>query len=295
MKIIVYGLGNNFRNNETFIKENYNIVGYIDKNISSYEKYNKYELENVENIAEDILFMVTSSEYCCEMINCLKNYGIDTNRILYIENEISRRIKSSAFKAYGQFGEDYVIINILKEMNIDLAEVKYLELGVNYPMSSNNTYNLDLNNAKGWLVEANPDVIPMITVCRRNCEIINKAIVTNDNKEHSIKFYVADNSGLSSVDPEMVGENDGNIVKEVEVETITIEDLIKKIGKVHVLSIDVEGMDEQLLLSTNWNGIYPNIICAETRKTSKNVVEHMNELGYELVFFNGVNTIWKRK
>lgn len=295
MKIIVYGLGKNFRENETFLKENYEIVGYIDKNISSFAEYKKYELEKAALVNDDISFMITSSEYCCEMINSLWNYGIDKNRILYIENEIARHIKTSAFKAHGQFGEDYVIINTLKEMNINLSEVKYLELGVNDPMGSNNTYNLDLNNAEGWLVEANPDVIPMITVCRKNCKIINKAIVTNSNDSQTIKFYVADNSGLSSVNKDTVGENEGSVVKEVEVETITIEDLIEKTGKIHVLSMDVEGLDEQLLLTTNWKGQYPNIICAETRKTSAPVKERMKKLGYELIFYNGVNTIWKRE
>lgn len=295
MKIIVYGLGKNFMDNEIFLKENYEIVGYIDKNISSYAEYKRYELDNVACVDTNISFMITSSEYCCEMINCLCNYGIEKSRILYIENEIARHVKTSAFKAYGQFGEDYVIFNILKEMKINLSDVKYLELGVNYPMSSNNTYNLDLNNAMGWLVEANPDVIPMINVCRKNCRIINKAIVTNTNTNKTIKFYVADNSGLSSVNKETVGENNGSVIREVEAETITIENLIDEIGKVHVLSMDVEGLDEHLLLTTDWKGQYPNIICAETRKTSKELAVHMEELGYELVFYNGVNTIWKKE
>ena len=62
------------------------------------------------------------------------------------------------------------------------------------------------------------------------------------------------------------------------------------------MSIDLEGMDREILLSTTFDEKYgPDIICAETRETDDEIVVHMNSQKYDLVYLNGVNSIWKKR
>lgn len=292
MKVIVYGLGVHFSKYEEFVLENFEVIGYIDKN-REHPVLKKYELDDVKSILDDAKVMITSTAYFAEMMQELLEKGIGMQQICYMDSEIARKRLDKPFYSYSQFGEDYVIASLLGD--VDYSKVKYLEMGVDNPIVGNNTYGLELRGATGWLVEANTQMIPCIELCRPNCEVLNRAVVLENDDREEVSFFVADNSALSSLDPNTVAENDGAVVREIVVKTITLKKLLDTIGDIDVLSVDLEGIDRELLLSTSFNGKGPKIICAETRETDVELVKHMEEESYTLEFMNGVNAIWKKK
>ena len=293
MKIIVYGMGVHYKKNEKFIFENFEVVGYIDK-IEQQCNIKRFDINELFTLPEHTKIMITSINYFAEMLNSLLQCGVDMRDICYLDNEMARVRSKNVFYSYSQYGEDYIISSLMGGLKGD--EIKYLELGVDDPVLGNNTFNLDLRGAQGWLVEANLEMIPCIELCRRNCMILNKVVVPDSSVKKKVKFYVSDISATSSVYPETISENCGTIIREIDVEPISLQELLKMTGKVHVLSVDLEGMDREILLSTTFDEKYgPDIICAETRETDDEIVVHMNSQKYDLVYLNGVNSIWKKR
>lgn len=291
MRIILYGIGQHYKKYADFIETNFEVVGYIDKEVKDIP-FRRYDLSEISAISQDTKIMVTSSDFYKEMVHELLNVGIGLEKICYMDDEIARRRDNNVFISYSQFGEDYVIYSLLGD--VDYTNIRYLELGVDNPVVGNNTYGFELRGAKGWLVEANTEMIPCISMCRKNCTVINKAVVLNNSNDKEVKFYVADISAVSSLNPDEVLEHSGNIVNEIVVEAVTLDNLLKEIGKIDILSIDLEGIDDELLISTHFEEYGPRIICAETRETNVEVVEHLKREGYSLAYMNGVNAIWKK-
>lgn len=286
-------MGTHYKNNLDFILDNYEVVGYIDKNVQQSD-LDKIDITELKEIPNDTKIMITSVKYFVEMLNELLNYGIDMKSIIYLDNEIARKRPKDVYYSYSQFGEDYIISTLLEEVNC--SEIKYLEMGVDNPISGDNTFNLELIGAKGWLVEANTEVIPSIQLCRTNCTIINKVVVPESDKGKHVKFYISNINGLSSIYPKSIFDNGGSIIREIDVESISLQEVLQLTGKVNVLSIDLEGVDKELLLETTFDEQYgPDIICAETRETDSEIIAHMKKQNYQLVYLNGVNSIWKKQ
>lgn len=292
MKIIIYGMGVHYKRNKKFIFENYEVLGYIDKNDQQCD-IKRFDISELFDIPNNTKILITSIKYFAEMLHSLLQHGVDMKNICYLDNEIARMRSKDVFFSYSQFGEDYIISSLIGDLKE--SEIKYLELGVDNPVLGNNTFNLDLKGAQGWLVEANSEMIPCIELCRRNCIILNKVVVPDSSVKKKVKFYVSDISAASSVYPETITENCGKVIKEIDVETISLQEIFRLTGKVNVLSIDLEGLDREILLSTTFDEEYgPDIICAETRETDNEIIIHMKNLKYELVYLNGVNSVWKK-
>lgn len=69
---------------------------------------------------------------------------------------------------------------------------------------------------------------------------------------------------------------------------------------IHFLKLDIEGSEWDVLQSTNWREIRPELIIAESSKPYTNVrrdegwTDHMKSFDYEEVFFDGINTYYLR-
>ena len=80
----------------------------------------------------------------------------------------------------------------------------------------------------------------------------------------------------------------------IEVETIRLDNLLKKINVEHVdiLSIDVEGWELEVLRGLNKNKYQPKVIVIENIENDENYHSYMKERGYEFVQKCGCNEIY---
>ena len=293
--VIIYGLGKHFEtacgNGENL--KHYNIVGHCDQNSKFSEKYSDY-VHPSELSEKEYDFILITSIYYREIINRLVDtYGVDCEKIVIWDEEI---LRNSYFNepgtkfAFAQFGEDYVISNILKELEIPEKQADYIEIGVDNPFKGNNTYFLHLAGARGVLIEANPESIPLIKAVRKNQIVMNKVI---SDKRGKIPFYIADYPSLSSLSIENIKLNHGNVKDTIFLESVTINDVLAMQSNTVVLSIDIEGYDEIVLKSIDFKRYQPKIICAEVGKPERELICYMNSKGYHLAFCNYINSIWK--
>lgn len=284
--VIVYGLGENYGKYIDDIKNIYNVIGVSDRQVVIREDYIKPE--HLTHRSEKI--MVTCSDVRSVSYDLVVNRGVSPHRILFWKYVIySDKIKNQDILTFSQFCEDMYISSILRDKNIVLGDVKYIEVGVENPIQSSNTYLFQLKGGSGILVDANPECIPLIKVIRQNQLVLNKAVC---DQKGNVTFYINENSWRSSLDKGKIVSEGYRISKEVSVEAISINELLSMQPDTNVLSIDIEGYDEKTLYEIDYNLFHPDVICAEVGNPNKELLSHMKSCGYGGVINNTINTIW---
>jgi FkbM family methyltransferase len=208
--------------------------------------------------------------------------------------------------SYSQSGEDAILSYLLRAMGIPAESVTYLDLGANHAMDLSNTYYFYSKGAKGVLVEANPKLISELRNVRHRDIVLNKCIDTISGKK--VKFYILNGDGLSTPDHQAAMDfcaaNPAlKIIDTVEVETITVMDIIKEHMKLPptILNIDIEGKEIEIINSIDFSECRPMFIVAEmisygvalTHKSKNNTLfQLLVENGYEEYAFTGINSIF---
>ena len=165
------------------------------------------------------------------------------------------------------------------------------------------------------LVEPNPINIPYLCKCwadyPQRAEVHHVGICTSDNKNTSIRFYYteedAPNFQTFSMDPKHVLDHFPNTkLEHIDIYCTTLSDLITRaIGdeEIELLSLDVEGIDDDILLDTDWNKINCKAVSFEhlhmSDETMKKVRNHLNSAGLfydgEGVDVHGYDSIFRRQ
>jgi FkbM family methyltransferase len=156
---------------------------------------------------------------------------------------------------YGQLGEDLILEGVLKShfarLGLPLNAVRYAEVGANHPIQTSNTYLFARKwGGRGVLVEANPALLPALRSVRTSDQILHFAVVPPGFPDQVV-INIATHHELSSVDVNHVKSFGaiGTLSDAVEVPTVTLDELLETCFPqgVHLLSVDIEGLDLQVL------------------------------------------------
>lgn len=199
------------------------------------------------------------------------------NKLRGVYHNINQRekveIRTDTIKknSYSQCGEDLIIDYVFKRRGV--YNPRYLDIGANHPFHLSNTALFHNRGNTGVNVEANPYLIDDFKKNRPNDINLNIGIGLLDEQ---LDFYVMEDHTLSTFSKDEMEKmvNFGKRVKEI----ISIKVVpIKTILKAHfndsppdLLSIDVEGLDLQILSSFDYEKYAPKIICVEAAEYSPN-------------------------
>ncbi len=205
-------------------------------------------------------------------------------------------------KSFSQFGEDLIIesaLNILKEKNIS-----YLDIGANHPYLISNSYYFYRNGATGTLIEPDPLLYKNLKKKRPNDNILNCG-VGFDDKIKTAKLYIMDNPVLNTFSFEEAKRMEKNtvykIVKDIDIQLIPINFIFEEMKNFpSFLSIDVEGLDFEILNSLDTQKFRPGLIVAETLTFDPNtggekinkIIELMLRKKYKVFADTRLNTIF---
>ena len=205
-----------------------------------------------------------------------------------------------------QSGEDAICAYINMALGRPLDQCTYLDLGANHAKDLSNTYLFYSHGARGVLVEANPALIPELEFYRSEDIILNKCVTTQSGNH--IDFYILSGDGLSTPDlnsaKEFMTENpDLKIVNTIQVETISVNDILKDYFEEApvIMNIDIEGKDLEILESIDFSKYRPLIIIVEMIKYKKTlvignknteIIEFMEKNNYIEYAFTGINSIF---
>jgi FkbM family methyltransferase len=188
-----------------------------------------------------------------------------------IDQKEKVKIRTNAFKkiSYSQCGEDLIIDYIFKLRQIH--QPTYLDIGANHPFHLSNTALFYNSNSLGVNIEANPSLMADFYKNRPNDVNLNIGVGANNAE---MDFFIMENDTLSTFSKDEA-ENlikFGKKLKEIKKIQITgIEQILityfKEAGP-DLLTIDVEGLDLEILRAINYVKFAPKIICVEAAEYS---------------------------
>ena len=290
--------------------------GEITGSLTEYAKYSnnilKYSKREIENSKREI---ENSKREIVAINEEMRNKFTDThNHLANFENTLWNIIKEkdkvqeelSKYESYSQAGEDKIIefiLSYLGEKNIGLS---YLDIGCNDYKSLSNSYALYKKGVRGVLIDANPIYIDEIKMYRPEDIVLNCGIGAKNSEK--MKFYILNTPGLDSFDLESIKEAQRQtpwikIVDEIEVPVYTLDEIYEKYfaSVPTIVSLDVEGLEMDILKSTNFEKYRPYIFIIETIEyrekisvTNKrnDIINLMFENDYIEYAFTGVNSIF---
>lgn len=172
-------------------------------------------------------------------------------------------------KSYSQCGEDLLInyIFILR----GIKNPSYLDIGANDPYLLSNTALFYSKGSKGINIEANPTLHNRFLKLRARDINLNIGI---SDKEDELDFYIMEDNTLSTFSKDECDamQAQGKALKEIKkIKLTTVANVIDQYNNGRFpdfLSIDVEGMDFQILESIDFSKSRPKVICVEAAEYS---------------------------
>lgn len=186
-------------------------------------------------------------------------------------------------------GEDLILASLLREVELGV----YIEVGANHPTRISNTYRFYQMGWTGLAVDGNDAFAPMWATQRPN-DVFVQALVSDSVKD--AEFLVFPDDTISTMDAQTSKRYASRFEsKDIEVryvKTATLESLrVAHLpeGEIHLLSVDVEGEDLNVLKGGNLGVMKPGVVVVETKNCSlyqvleSDIVRHMTDIGYRLV------------
>jgi FkbM family methyltransferase len=206
---------------------------------------------------------------------------------------------------FAQCGEDVVVLALLRALalreGLDLAEERYLEIGANHPVATSSTWLLQrAAGMTGVLVEANPRLLDALRTHRHRDHLVHAAVSTGEAE--TVELFVSNQSELSSLDRDFVLQWRQGAVGEREVVTvpaIRIDDLMRSHFADRAplfLSVDIEGMDLEVLRDLDFTRFRPAVVQAEPSDhhhpgNTEAIAGFLTSAGYLVIARTEVNLI----
>jgi FkbM family methyltransferase len=222
------------------------------------------------------------------------------DRAYYRQRLIDLKVHSRS--SFAQFGEDASVMEYFR--TIGKRKIRYLDLGANDPVIHSNTFLFYRTGSSGVVVDANPRICarqrrkrPLDTVV--NCGVAAKGGGTLD-------LFVMDMDGLSTLSEEwserLQEQGLAKPAERITVPVVGIDDLLAQHfpgDAPDFASVDVEGLDYQLLEAWDFGKWRPHLLCAETGILTKGRHERddrfdslMQQRRYQPLFVTFSNTIY---
>jgi FkbM family methyltransferase len=214
--------------------------------------------------------------------------------------------------SYSQNGEDLIIKDLFSRIRIQ--HPTYLDIGANEPFLISNTYLLYSKGSKGVCIEPNLYLYKKLKRKRKLDTCINAGIAFDEKTEADFYLFPKEANGLGTFSKkeaefwEITGnETIGKYKVEAVIKTalVNINEIMEKYFSPHpnFITIDVEGLDLQILKTINFEKFKPEVFCVETLGYGGNntevknseLVNFLEAKGYFIYADTYINTIFCRK
>lgn len=176
--------------------------------------------------------------------------------------------KGYVVKAYSQEGEDLVLNRLFEGQK----EGFYVDIGAHHPKRFSNTYFFYKKGWRGINLDAMPGSMKEFNKVRSRD--INLEIPVS-SKTQTLTYYSFEETAYNGFSKELSEEriNNGiklNFKKDIQTETLSniLDKHLPENVNIDFMSIDVEGLDLDVLKSNNWDKYKPKIVLIETYGSS---------------------------
>lgn len=231
----------------------------------------------------------------------IKKYFLKLANFKLVKRVITKRNKKVS---YSQCGEDLIIKFIFETLGIRTPS--YIDIGAHNPEYLSNTAIFYKNCSSGINIEPEPTLFKAFLKARKRD--INLNIGVSD-LQGEIDFYIMSAPTLNTFSKNEADKytNEGYYVESIKkVEVDTINNVITNYCKGNFpdfLSLDVEGLDFEILKSIDYDKSVPTVMCVETISFSetgngvkdKQIINFLESKGYMVYADTYINTIFVKK
>lgn len=194
--------------------------------------------------------------------------------------------------SYSQEGEDCILARIFNEIETGF----YVDIGAHHPKRFSNTNKFYKKGWRGINIDAMPTSMKAFKKERPN-DINLEIGISKENRV--LTYYMFNEPALNTFSKEEANKKDGiknyKIIEERKVSTYPLKEVLDKYlansKRIDFMTIDVEGLDLEVVESNDWNKYRPNIVLVEDLKKHKlielplksDVYKFLNSNGYELI------------
>lgn len=169
-----------------------------------------------------------------------------------------------AIKTYSQEGEDLILRKVFGRKSNGF----YIDIGAHHPKRFSNTYYFYKKGWKGINIEARPGSKILFDKTRPRDLNLEFAIGSEPKELTYFMFNEPALNGFSAQNVANLKDNkEYKIIKEIKLTTQRLDSVLTNhltpAQHIDFMSIDVEGLDYDVLISNNWNLFKPSIIVIE--------------------------------
>lgn len=202
-------------------------------------------------------------------------------------------------QSYAQEGEDLVLDRFMD----DVATGFYVEVGSHHPFRFSNTYLFYRRGWQGICIDPLPNSKALFNKWRPRDLSLELGVSMMPS---NMKYYLFNEPALNTFDPSLAKERDGlrnfRMIGTKDVPSLPLSSILDTHlpanQTIDFLSVDVEGLDLQVLQSNDWNKYRPRFVVAECLKTdilsinTDPIVHYLVSLGYKALAKTGNSVIF---
>lgn len=313
-KIVLYGMGHAGRQYAAQIQGGYckilfGLDMYAELIQTKMPNFNVYWPKHIAEVDKDtydaVVISVENQEVAETMKKNLLNFGVEEEKIIFnnkyyddVKTLQSPEVRGWVKVTFSWYGEDLIIKGIFRTIGIGMPS--YLDVGCNHPYDGNNTALLYLTGSRGISIDANQKCIDLMKEERPDDVNLCMGVLCSKGE---FDFQVIDEmsaaNSFSKKYLDMYGETHSEemkVAKVIKVHCETLSDIIANYCN-HVFpdffDLDIEGMDEDVMMSYDFSENGPKVICVETH--ADEVISKMLNEGYAKYFSTPHNSIFVRR
>lgn len=187
---------------------------------------------------------------------------------------------------YGQDGEDLILNRLLDGQALGF----YVDVGAHHPVRFSNTYLFYRRGWRGINIDAMPGSMREFESIRPRDINIECGVAGSAGKLTYHRFNEPALNTFDLAEAQHKNKPPYQLLDTVEVAVERLDALLARFlpagQRIDFLSVDVEGKDEEVLRSNDWNRYRPSFVLAETLRTDMlrlgecPVVQFMRSVGY---------------
>lgn len=197
--------------------------------------------------------------------------------------------------SFSQEGEDGVLQRLFERKPVGF----YVDVGSHHPQRFSNTYRFYLGGWNGINIDPLPGSKARFDALRGRDISLELGISDHPGE---LVYHAFEEPALNTFDAGVAASRDSVLISVTKIQVYRLCDVLDQYlspdQKIDFLSIDVEGLDLQVLRSNNWLNYRPTYVLAEAlgmrdvqHVIESNLNQYMSSIGYSL-FAKCVNTLF---
>lgn len=205
-----------------------------------------------------------------------------SKRSIFVQNHMYKN------DSYSQEGEDLIVFRLLDAKRKGF----FVDIGAHHPIRFSNTYMFYKLGWRGINIDAMPGAMRMFDKVRPRDINLECGIAANEGE---LQYFIFDEPALNTFNSELARHQEETSIYRINKTEIikvrplkeVLEKYIAAGQKIDFMTIDVEGMEEEVLKSNDWAQFRPEIVVVEAywndsfnKIIESNVYQFLQKQGY---------------